>query len=95
MYHILNFKNMSKELRQLFKNKSDCYVDTRTKGWDGNDYEGAVVQAMTEDMFVKVYQEQLKEEVIKVLKWYDDNAEMLAEHTTTYEEIADIYLKRK
>jgi len=37
------------ELRQLFKNASDCYADTRT---GTETIEGEVVQAMTEDGFI-------------------------------------------
>lgn len=40
-------------LRQLFKNNSDCYADTRDD--KGND--GDVIQGMTEDVFLKVVKE--------------------------------------
>lgn len=52
-----------KELRQIFKNRSDCYADT----WidiGGLMKEGEVVQAMTEDRFIEVVlplQEKIKE----------------------------------
>ncbi len=44
------------ELRQLFKNLSDCYADT---GWlsNGKYIEGPLVQAMTEDTFIKLMME--------------------------------------
>jgi hypothetical protein len=42
------------ELRQIFKNQSDCYADTRKWDTDGIETEGPVIQAMTEDMFIKV-----------------------------------------
>lgn len=48
------------ELRQLFKNNSDCYADT----WDSSNTndsgcpnEGEVIQAMTEDSFIKLLKE--------------------------------------
>lgn len=47
------------ELRQAFKNQSDCYADTRklkddrTMGEDDFE-EGEVIQAMTEDRFIEV-----------------------------------------
>ena len=47
------------ELRQLFRNNSDCYADT----WEfdkktGKHIEGEVTQAMTEDRFIKVLNSQ-------------------------------------
>jgi hypothetical protein len=45
------------ELRQMFKNRSDCYADT---GWfenDGSYTEGEVIQAMTEDRFIEALKE--------------------------------------
>lgn len=42
------------ELRQLFKNRSDCYADTGTFENDGSYREGDVIQAMTEDRFIEV-----------------------------------------
>lgn len=51
---------MSKELRQLFKNNSDCYADT----WDNYGdipKQGEVIQAMTEDKFVELFESKLKE----------------------------------
>lgn len=44
------------ELRQLFKNRSDCYADT----WHyekGYPEEGEVIQAMTEDRFIETLRE--------------------------------------
>ena len=51
---------MSEKLRQVFKNKSDCYADSDD-----------VVQAMTEDIFVEVCQahnKELKAELLKKTK---------------------------
>jgi hypothetical protein len=48
--------NKEEELRQLFKNLSDCYADT----WHserGFMEEGEVIQAMTEDRFIEVLKE--------------------------------------
>jgi hypothetical protein len=45
------------ELRQMFKNLSDCYADTRSFGDDGSYIEGEVIQAMTEDRFIEVLNE--------------------------------------
>jgi hypothetical protein len=50
---------MSKELRQLFKNNSDCYVNT---------IDESIEQAMSEDRFVKVFQERMKEENPKIFR---------------------------
>lgn len=44
------------ELRQMFKNRSDCYADT----WclvDDVMEEGDVIQAMTEDAFIDLIRE--------------------------------------
>ena len=45
------------QLRQLFKDRSDCYADT----WEIMDcethIEGEVIQAMTEDRFVEIMNE--------------------------------------
>ncbi len=41
------------ELRQMFKNNSDCYADT-WKEERGMMIEGEVIQAMTEDKFIEV-----------------------------------------
>lgn len=40
------------ELRQLFKNNSDCYADT-WKVTDAGMIEGEPIQAMTEDRFIE------------------------------------------
>jgi hypothetical protein len=44
------------ELRQLFKNRSDCYADTWYEN-DGNFVEGDVIQAITEDEFIELLKE--------------------------------------
>lgn len=41
------------ELRQMFKNLSDCYADTGRFENDGSYTEGEVIQAMTEDRSTK------------------------------------------
>lgn len=41
------------EQKQLFKNMSDCYADTWYLNEDGVYVEGQVIQAMTEERFVK------------------------------------------
>lgn len=41
------------ELRQMFKNLSDCYADTGRFENDGSYTEGDVIQAMTEDRFIE------------------------------------------
>lgn len=41
------------ELRDLFKNQSDCYADTWKEEFD-HMVEGEVIQAMTEDRFIEV-----------------------------------------
>lgn len=42
------------ELRQMFKNNSDCYADTGRFENDGSYTDGDVIQAMTEDRFIEV-----------------------------------------
>jgi len=42
------------ELRQLFKNSSDCYADTWDWGFMGESIQGEVIQAMTEDKFIEI-----------------------------------------
>jgi hypothetical protein len=44
-------------LRQLFKNKSNCYADTGRFENDGSYSEGKVIQAMTEDCFINTIKE--------------------------------------
>ena len=45
------------ELRQLFKNLSDCYADTGRFENDGSYTEGEVIQAMTENRFIEALKE--------------------------------------
>jgi len=45
------------QLRQLFKNLSDCYADTGRFDNDGSYTEGEVIQAMTEDRFIEALKE--------------------------------------
>jgi len=40
------------ELRQMFKNISDCYADTGRFEKDGSYTEGDAIQAITEDRFI-------------------------------------------
>jgi hypothetical protein len=49
------------KLRQLFKSLSDCYADTGRFENDGSYYEGEVIQAMTEDIFIKIINEWQQE----------------------------------
>ena len=44
------------KLRQLFKNRSDCYADTHVFSEEGF-REGEVIQAMTEDRFIETLKE--------------------------------------
>jgi hypothetical protein len=48
------------ELRQLFKNLSDCYANTGRFENDGSYTEGEVVQAMTEDRFIEALNQALR-----------------------------------
>lgn len=43
--------------RQLFKNSSNCYADTRTSMYADGDTEGEVIQAITEDRFIDILKE--------------------------------------
>jgi len=68
----------TEELRQLFKNNSDCHADT----WHserGFMEEGEVIQSMTEDKFIEVIEEILNEEVDKQRRFqiekFDENTE--------------------
>ena len=45
------------ELRQMFKNLSNCYADTGRFENDGSYTEGEVIQAMTEDRFIEALKE--------------------------------------
>ena len=45
------------KLRQLFKNRSNCYADTGRFENDGSYSEGEVIQAMDEDCFINVIKE--------------------------------------
>lgn len=59
------------EIRQLFKNNSDCYADTH---WYSDDtipptkVEGEVIQAMTEDAFIKISERIKIEYAISILE---------------------------
>ena len=58
------------ELRQLFKNRSDCYADT----WEskrGFMEEGKVIQAMTEDRFIETVNEALRKHSVMQAQWSD------------------------
>jgi len=48
-------------LRQLFKNKSNCYADTGRFENDGSYSEGEVIQAMDEDCFINTIKEWQQE----------------------------------
>jgi hypothetical protein len=45
------------KLRQLFKNRSNCYADTGNFENDGSYSEGEVIQAMDEDCFINTVKE--------------------------------------
>jgi len=68
------------ELRQLFKNNSDCYADTH---WYSDDtipptkVEGDVIQAMTEDTFIKIAHRIKVEFAIEQIKELKDTIEYL------------------
>jgi len=61
-------------LRQLFKNKSNCYADTGRFENDGSYSEGEVIQAMGEDCFINTIKEwqqkrmYSEEEVLEIIK---------------------------
>lgn len=46
------------ELRNLFRNNSDCYADTWRTENDGSWHEGETIQAMTEDKFIEIIRKQ-------------------------------------
>lgn len=48
-------------LRQLFKNRSNCYADTGRFENDGSYSEGEVIQAMDEDCFINTIKEWQQE----------------------------------
>jgi hypothetical protein len=50
------------KLRQIFKNLSDCYADTGSFENDSSYREGEVIQAMTEDTFIKIINEWQQEQ---------------------------------
>jgi hypothetical protein len=51
------------KLSQIFKNKSDCYADTREKDEDGGYHEGEVIMTMTKEVFIDVVTKILKGEL--------------------------------
>jgi len=65
-------KNKELEFRQLFKTETDCYADTGSYMSDGSYMEGDVIQAMTEDVFIKVLSEILESEIKNVKDEYRD-----------------------
>ncbi len=48
------------EIRQDFRNQSNCYADTGRFESDGSYTEGDVIQAMTEDAVVALVQAKVK-----------------------------------
>ena len=67
-----------KEIRQAFKNNSDCYADTGVNLEDGSHIEGDVEQAMTEDGCVKLIQMVLDNQWVKTsIRLPDNNEEIL------------------
>ena len=76
-------ENMMNEqkLRQLFKNRSNCYADT----WHserGYMEEGDVIQAMDEDAFVKTVKEAVVEQLLP-----DQNYWLMANTSLPVEDI--------
>ena len=67
----------AKELRQLFKNNSDCYADTGRFEDDGSFTLGKVVQAMTEDVFVGLMEEYAKQQAIEFCAFVGKNFERI------------------
>jgi hypothetical protein len=59
-------KKKELEFRQLFKTETDCYADTGSYMNDGSYVEGDVIQAMTEDVFIKVLSKILESEIKKI-----------------------------
>jgi hypothetical protein len=62
------------ELRQIFKNNSNCYADTwKTDG--GRMQEGEIILAIDEDKFIEIFNQQTKElqEQIAKLDLYNEN----------------------
>ncbi len=51
-------------LIDIFRSSSDCYADTTKIGTKGEHLEGDVIQAMTEDVFVKT----VSDIIIKVVQ---------------------------
>jgi hypothetical protein len=49
-------------LRQLFKNRSNCYADTGIFENDGSYSEGEIIQSMDEDCFINTIKEYLQEQ---------------------------------
>jgi hypothetical protein len=49
-------------LRQLFKNRSNCYADTGRFENDGSYSEGEIIQSMDEDCFINSIKEYLQEQ---------------------------------
>ena len=67
------------EVRQLFRNMSDCYADTRTEKEDktmGDDSlnEGEVIQAITEETFMKII---LQLPIVDISFRLENNIELL------------------
>ena len=76
-------ENMMNEqkLRQLFKNRSNCYADT----WHserGYMEEGDVIQTMDEDAFVKAVNEVIREQLLP-----DQNYWLMANTSLPVEDI--------
>ena len=56
------------ELRQMFKNLSDCYADTGRFENDGSYSEGEVIQAITEDRFIEILKQAKLFAIPRVIK---------------------------
>ena len=80
---------MSDKIRQEFRNNSDCYADTGRWQTDGSYVEGDVIQAMTEDGVVSLFNDLKKqidelEKRLKECEPIDELAEYRQEYMSNY-----------
>lgn len=79
------------ELRQLFKNRSNCYADSGRFENDGSYSEGEVIQAMDEDCFIKVIKEwqaeRMYSESDKIMKFLDTEIKLGLSDIKTIERV--------
>ena len=79
------------KLRQLFKNRSNCYVDTDD-----------VVQGMDEDCFVETVNEALRlhdvsrrSELLSAFSWVSSIGEQFFDSSKTVDDMVDAYQKSR